>query len=226
MRQTKQYYFSVEGYNEKWYFEHLEKLINQSDEAVFNAKFYIKIDKSPISRIKSINIPVYSGKEIPVFHVMDYESNEDEHVKQFKKAVDELAIVKQKYRSYKYKFGYSNFAFELWLMLHKRICDFSVADRSKYVGYINSLYGTNFTKLKDNKNQEAFSKLLEKINLDDVKTAVRNASRVRPYQESIGYRIGDYKGFKYYKENPDLTINECVDIILKECGIRLRWAMI
>ena len=46
MRQTKQYYFSVEGYNEKWYFEHLEKLINQSDEAVFNAKFYIKIDKS------------------------------------------------------------------------------------------------------------------------------------------------------------------------------------
>lgn len=30
-----------------------------------------------------------------------------------------------------------------------------------------------------------------------------------------------YNGVRYYRENPDLTVNECVETILKECGIRL-----
>ena len=146
MKKVNSYYFSVEGENEKWYFEHLQKLINCSEEAVFNVQFNIKIDKSPFSRIKAINVPVYAKQKLPVFHVVDYESNTPEHTEQFCGMLDELKYIKTKRAMYDYKLGYSNFAFELWLILHKRTGDFSVADRSRYVEQINTLYGTNFTK--------------------------------------------------------------------------------
>lgn len=220
MKKVNSYYFSVEGENEKWYFEHLQNLINNSEESIFNVQFIIKIDKSPLSRIKAINVPVYSSQKLPVFHVVDYESNSAEHTEQFKEMLDELKYIKTKRPSYNYKLGYSNFAFEVWLILHKRTGDFSVADRSKYIEQINSLYGTNFAKLKDNKNKDTFDKLLEQISLEDVKRAICNSRKIRPYQEDIGHRMVEYKGFKYYRENPDLTVNECVEIILKECGIK------
>ena len=103
--------------------------------------------------------------------------------------------------------------------MHKRICNFSVEDRSKYVQNINTLYGTDFTKLKDNKNKETFDKLLNQTTLENVKVAIRNSRKIRIYQEEIGNSMIEYKGFKYYKDNPDLTINECVEIIFSECGI-------
>ena len=163
MKKVNSYYFSVEGENERWYFEHLQNLINSSEEAVFNVQFIIKIDKSPLSRIKAINVPVYSGQKLPVFHVIDYESNSHEHIEQFKNMLDELKYIKRKRIAYNYKLGYSNFAFELWLILHKREGNFSVTDRSKYVEYINSLYGTNFTKLKTTKTKTHLVSSLNKF---------------------------------------------------------------
>ena len=41
MKKVNSYYFSVEGENEKWYFEHLQNLINKSDKSTFNVKFII-----------------------------------------------------------------------------------------------------------------------------------------------------------------------------------------
>ena len=70
-----QYYFSVEGETEKWYFEYLQELINSTDEIPFKVNFDIKINKSIISRAKSISA-IYSTK---AFHICDYESNEMIH---------------------------------------------------------------------------------------------------------------------------------------------------
>ena len=219
MKKVNSYYFSVEGENEKWYFEHLKKLINNSEESTFNVDFIIKKETSPFSRIKAINVPAYSQYKFKVFHVVDYESNAEEHVQRFLSVLDELKTIKNRHKAYDYKLGYSNFAFELWLILHKDRGAVSVQDRSKYVHKINELYGTNFSRLKDNKDEITFKKLLDQISLEDVKKAVANSKYIRKYQEDIGNRPVEYKGFTYYRDNPDLTINECVEIILKECGI-------
>lgn len=80
MKKVNSYYFSVEGENEKWYFEHLQNLINNSEESIFNVKFNIKIDKSPLSRIKAINVPVYASQKLPVFHIVDYEKVHFQHI--------------------------------------------------------------------------------------------------------------------------------------------------
>ena len=71
MKKVNSYYFSVEVENEQWYFEHLQNRINSSDEAIFNVQFNIKKDKSPLSRIKSINVPVYANQKLPVFHIKE-----------------------------------------------------------------------------------------------------------------------------------------------------------
>ena len=51
-----------------------------------------KKDKSPLSRIKSITIPVYANQKLPVFHIVDYESNDSEHATQFSNLLDELTL--------------------------------------------------------------------------------------------------------------------------------------
>ncbi len=218
MKKTNSYFLSVEGDNEKWYFDYLEKLINKSD-AKFFVKLISKVDKSPMSRKKSIKIPVYGNQKIPVFHICDYESNEPEHVAQFCSVIDELKEIKINYKTYNYRLGYSNFAFELWLIMHKRAGFIPVTDRSRYVTQINNLYGTNFTRIKDNKDKVTFHHLLEQITLEDVKNAVINSRKIREEQQRLGNRMVEYKGFSYYRDNPDLTIHECVEIVLKECGV-------
>ena len=42
-KQTKKYYFSVEGETEKWYLEWLQKQINDSANLCFNVCFDIKV---------------------------------------------------------------------------------------------------------------------------------------------------------------------------------------
>jgi len=59
LKQCLQYFLSVEGHNEKWYFEHLQKLINNSTKSEFVVNFNIIIGKSPICRTKSIKIPTF-----------------------------------------------------------------------------------------------------------------------------------------------------------------------
>ena len=85
------YYLSVEGETEKWYFEHLQNLINENDKIPFKVKFDIKINKSIKSRVKGIPA-IYKLKG---FHICDYESNEQVHTDQFNIVLDDLKNVKK-----------------------------------------------------------------------------------------------------------------------------------
>ena len=211
-----QYYLSVEGETEKWYFEHLQELINSSKEIPFKVKFDIKINKSIISRAKSISA-IYS---IKAFHICDYESNEEVHTEQFNKILKELKDVKKINKNLVYKLGYSNFSFELWIILHKIQQIGAVSHRKQYVKGINKAFNENFQFIDDYKEEKNFKRILKQITLDDVISAVNNANEIRKINEEnykCNYR--KYGQFGYYTENPDMTINECVEQILKECGV-------
>ncbi len=210
-----QYYFSVEGETEKWYFEHLQKLINNTDDIPFKVSFHLQIGKSIISRAKSIPALYESTK---VFHICDYESNDESHVKQFNKVLEDLKNVKEINDNIEYKLGYSNFSFDLWIILHKRQQIGSVNHRKQYVDGINKAYNEKFQFINDYKEEKNFKRILSKISLSDVITAVNNGNEIRKKNEQYSkdnYR--KYGQFEYYTENPDMTINECVEQILKEC---------
>lgn len=55
MKITNKYYFSTEGETEKWYLQHLEKLINNEAASVCNVSFYVK-KSNPVSYVKGINV--------------------------------------------------------------------------------------------------------------------------------------------------------------------------
>jgi len=219
LKKSLQYFFSVEGFNEEWYFEHLQKLINNSTEISYKVDFRVKIEKSPVSRMKSITIPTFGNQKIKVFHISDYESNDKIHQNQFYGILDELKSINTKNSNYKFELGYSNFAFELWLLLHKEYNFTSLLHRDDYTKPLNNAYGTNFVRIKENKHREPFHKLLSQIELSDVKRALKNAEKIRPMQIRNGYSMVEYKGFQYFRKNPDLTVNECVKQILKDCKI-------
>lgn len=50
-------------------------------------------------------------------------------------------------------------------------------------------------------------------------TAVNNGNEIRKVNnQNFKNNYRKYGKFEYYTENPDLTINECIEKILKECG--------
>ena len=215
-KECNKYYLSVEGETEKWYFEHLQKLINNEEDILYSVKFILKISKSIISSAKSIPAIFQKTK---AFHICDYESNEEIHAIQFNKTLEELKKVKKINKNIDYKLGYSNFSFDLWIILHKRQQKGAVSHRKKYVNGINKAYNERFKFIDDYKEEKNFKRILSKIDLNDVITAVNNGNEIRRMnEENIKDKYKKYGKFEYYTENPDMTINECVEQILKECG--------
>jgi hypothetical protein len=206
---------SVEGETEKWYFEHLKKLVNESEDSIYKLKLNPKIKKSPKSFTKTLT--ALDGK-VRAFHICDYESNEPIHVEQFQNILKELKT-SNAMKKVNYKLGYTNFSFELWMILHKKQQLSVLPHRKNYLSSLNQGYCEEFQFLNDYKKEKNFKRILSKIDLNDVKNAVNYATNIREIKCKNGVRMIEYLGFEYYKENPDLTINECVYEMLKECGI-------
>lgn len=141
------------------------------------------------------------------------------HVEQFQRVIQDLNKIKNINKNIDYKLGYSNFSFDLWMILHKNQQKGAVTHRKQYVKGINTAYGEKFQFIDDYKEERNFKRILTKINLDNVITAVKNGNEIRKMNEENAEGKGRICGkFKYYIDNPDMTINECVELILKECG--------
>ncbi|MBT9776449.1 RloB domain-containing protein [Clostridium sp. MCC353] len=216
MRKEKRtYYFSVEGETEKWYLDWLQNAINAAPEATYTVKLDCKIQKNPLARVKRLTIL----EKTEITHVFDRESEEPFHIKQFQTTLDQMKAAQAIGKSIKYKLGYSNLTFELWIVLHKADCNGPLTHRSQYLIPLNRAYGEKFENLEQYKQADNFKRVLGKLNLEDVRQAVRRAKDIMKRNEDSGYKLQQYKGYNYYKQNPSLSIWETVEKILSECGI-------
>lgn len=94
---------AVEGATEKWYFEHLENLINnycKENNRCFSVEFNIKITGKSDCCVNKARRMVNSIQKLLTFAVFDYEKKEDES--QFKSAIRNAA------KSPKVECAYSN----------------------------------------------------------------------------------------------------------------------
>ena len=214
-KRIEHYFLTVEGENEKWYFEHLQNLINHCDTARRHASFHIVVARFPYNKVKSIPAPA----KRKAFHIVDYESNCDEHIQEFKKVLDQLEEIKT-WDKFDYRIGYSNYAFELWMLLHKTDQDLRVDHRKQYFWDINKLYGTKYNSLKRYKSEAEFKKVLRQIALEDVYRAIKNAEKLRQRHMDRKHTMLEYNGFAYFADNPDVTVHECVKRILKDCQVK------
>lgn len=215
MKKCIEFYLSVDGDNEKWYFEHLQFLINNCENAKYKVNFNIKTEISPENFIKSITF----AYPINAFHICDYESNEKIHTDHFYKVLKELRNSKRLKDIKYYDLGYCNLSFELWMILHKIPYNKLQTNRTKYIKGINKAFSKKYKVLEEYKKEKNFKSILSKIELIDVKTAIMNAYYIRKNNDTNICEYKELYKFKYYIHNPDITLHNCVEIVLKTCGL-------
>ena len=213
-KETQKYTFTVEGATEKWYLEWLQAQVNACENAACKISIVATVTQSPRSFAKTI-----SAKTTPsVVHLCDIESAEDYHIQKFHHILSELNTAKKE-KSIRYCLGYSNYTFELWMVLHKQDCSGPLTSRSHYLQRINRAFGENFESLGKYKSEPNFKRCLAKLSLQDVRDAIRRSKSIMQAKKDDGERKIAHCGFKYYQDNPSLTVWESVEEILKSCGL-------
>ena len=69
------------------------------------------------------------------------------------------------------------------------------------------------------KHEDNFKRFLGQLSLDNVTKAIFRANKIMERNRENGYRLYKYKGYKYYKVNPSLAVNEIIEKILKDCEL-------
>lgn len=214
MLETKKYVLTVEGETERWYFLWLKEQINKYAGRNYNASIVPKVQQSPRSFYKGTNAKVTPE----AFHICDVESEDSYYIDKFHGILKEMKEARLQ-KNIKYHLGYSNFTFELWMILHKRDCYGPFNDRKQYLVPIQQCFEKKFEDLDHYKREATFKHCLEELTLNDVKSAVKRAKKLALQNAKDGRKVIKYSGYSYYRENPALSINEVVEKILTECGI-------
>lgn len=215
-KEILKYTFTVEGETEKWHFDWLANCINHTEESKCNVSIFAKVQQNPMKFAKNVN-PISTPSAT---HICDMESNDECHVTKFNGILNQLSEAnKLKGRTFKYDLGYSNFTFELWMILHKAACNGSLANRTQYLASINRAFNERFEDLDKYKQEVNFKRCLSKLSLDDVKSAINRANKIMDDNSEKELKQKEYKGFTYYSDNPSLTIHKAIEKILKECKL-------
>ena len=182
-KESRQFNISVEGINcEKMYFEHLAKLINSSDRNTYN----LKVDPRKMSPLEYAKRNAYKpvdkrkgNKRIPYIHVQDIEDYYDDFQRtKFYGMIDEMRMAEDKF-SIVYELGYSNYTFELWMLLHVADMTHAVQDRHSYLAPINRWFHRNYTDIDEFKSHDEFQKILEEfVTLDSIIQAISRAKKI------------------------------------------------
>lgn len=213
--QTLKYTLTVEGETEQWYFQWLRDQINSCPERTYNISVNAKVQQSPERFYKGTTRKVTPE----VTHICDMESNEKVHVEKFQRILSEMKDAKSN-KNIIYSLGYSNYTFELWMVLHKIDCNGPISHRTQYLRPINRAFEENFEDLSHFKQENNFKRCLSQLNLNDVKAAIKRAERITKNNEQDQAKVKlHYKGYTYFRDNPSLSVHEKVRKMLTECGV-------
>ncbi len=212
---TKKYYFSVEGETENWYLKWLQEIINNTEKAAYKVSIDCPVKKNPLKYAKSLTVT----QKIEIYHFFDYESDEPIHVKRFKETMDNMKKAQSLGKQIKYKSGYSNLTFDLWIILHMMDCNSSSAHRKHYIKPINKEFNERFENMDEFKKEDNFKRCLKKMNISNVIDAIERAKKIMQNNKMNGYTLHQYKGYEYYKENPSLLAWEAIEKILVDCKL-------
>ena len=224
-KESRQFNISVEGINcERMYFEHLARLVNSSNRNTYN----LKVDPRKMSPLEYAKRNAYKpvdkrkgNKKIPYIHVQDIEDYYDDFQrKKIFGMIDEMRTAEDKF-GIVYELGYSNYTFELWMLLHVADMKHAVQDRHSYLGAINRWFNRNYTNIDEFKNHTEFRRILDEfVTLDSIIQAIRRAERIVE-KNVVDRKVKEtYKGVSFYRDNPDVSIHEVVQMIFDVCVVK------
>ena len=218
-KESRQFHISVEGVNcEKMYFEHLAKLINTSDRNTYN----LKVDPRKMSPMeyakRNAHKPMEKrrgNKRIPYIHVQDIEDYySDLHRAKFYGMIDEMRNAEDKF-GIVYELGYSNYTFELWMLLHVADMKHAIQDRHSYLALVNRWFHRSYKSIDEFKSHDEFQGFLDEfVTLDSIKLAISRAEKIVQTNGEDKKVKETYKGVTFFRDNPDITVHGVVQMIL------------
>jgi len=120
-----------------------------------------------------------------------------------------------------YQLGYSNYTFELWMLLHVADMTHSIQNRHAYLMPVNRWFKKNYGNLGEFKAEAEFQSVLsEFVTLDSIKQAIKRAERIVQLNQDEHKKKETYHGFTFYRENPDVSVHEVVQLIFDVCGVK------
>ena len=223
-KEARQFNISVEGINcEKMYFEHLAKLINSSDRNTYN----LKVDPRKMSPLeyakRNAHKPMETrkhNKRIPFIHIQDIEDYYDDFQRtKFYGMIDEMRLAEKNF-GIVYKLGYSNYTFELWMLLHVADITHAVQDRHSYLTLVNRWFHRNYGSIDEFKNHNEFQRILDEfVTMDSIKMAISRAEKIVENNGNDKKTKDTYKGVTFFRDNPDISVHEVVHMILEVCEV-------
>lgn len=222
-KESRHFNISVEGECEQLYFMHLKGLINNSDTNTYKLSLNVKVG-SPFECVKRIAPRIMdknNKKDIPYFHIQDIEDYYDVAQRnKFFAIIKEMKSVKKEF-GIKYELGYSNYTFELWMLLHVTDMTSPVQSRGLYLDSINKYFKCNYEGIGEFKNNVEFQKILDKfVTLDSVRQAICRAKKIVQNNSCNLKETDRWGGITFFKDNPDLSVHKVVETILNVCGVK------
>lgn len=224
LKEKYQFNISVEGeVCEYLYFLHIAKLINASPDARYKVNIICK-KASPHDFVRR-NQCIYTNKKgkylIPYIHIQDIEDYQDENQQtKFKALLDEIRNTEKEHRV-TYQLGYSNYTFELWMLLHVADMKYAVLNRDGYLKPINKYFKRKYNDIDKYKRRTEFQGILDEfITLESIFTAIKHAEEISIKNCTEGKKQESYKKFSFYFDNPDTSIHEIVKLIFNTCEVK------
>ena len=188
----REYRCFYEGQQEEMYFDHIAKKVKE-------ARTNISLKFKKLAKLKTLE---KSSTGVPKIAVFDYDLNKVDFESKVK-LCNETRIL------------YSNLNFDLWLVLHKKQYRKTVQNNNAYIDEIRNSYNLpNNTNIKAKGN---IQKILDKIELIDVKRAIENAEEIMK-EKMEEDKIYVKRNFSYYP-NPSMSINEFFKELFEDIGI-------
>ncbi len=224
-KESRQFHISVEGINcEKMYFEHLAKLINSSDRSTYN----LKVDPRKMSPMqyakRNAHKPMEKRKgnrKIPYIHIQDIEDYYSDYQRsKFYGMIDEIRMAEDMF-GINYELGYSNYTFELWMLLHVADMTHAVQNRHSYLTPVNRWFHRHYLSIDEFKSHDEFQGILnEFVTLDSIRLAIRRAEKIVQNNDEDRKTKETYKGFTFFRDNPDISVHEVVRMIFEVCEVK------
>lgn len=194
---------AVEGQQEEMYLKHISSLLRDFPHRTVSFKPKIgnadELKKSLVDYDKAC--------------LFDHDFKKDEFENNLKICLKLNA--KRKKNDTAVDHAYSSICFDLWLVLHKKFVSRPAGSAKEYIDDVREAY--SLSKEADIKSKEIIEQILVQITLDDVKTAILNAERIRKSKlEDSKLYVTDTD---YYYPDPDFSIDIFLKKVLEKSGI-------
>lgn len=199
------YIIGCEGANqEKLYFDKVQSLVNSIESRTCDLLFEFAEPFGGDPKCVVERVVLKSIGKLNKGAVFDFDGK---RIK-YEEAID-LAMEKQ------ITLGYTNYCFDLWLLLHKKDFFDCVNSQNDYADELRHVYGLKeHANIKKKENVES---IVKQINIMDIRSAIARADILAGRNlERIGNKTP--KEHEYY-DNPDTQVHKLLLLIFQKTGV-------